>query len=232
VLKRGQKGFTIIETVIVIAIIAILTTVVLQGGTRGNANQQFTTNLREFINVIREAQTKSYSTQTGTSSGCTNAQGTVISPCFWRGNVLEFDTTSDSYSLSLLYGDDLSQFAQTSASSACATTSQQLCLEGKQLIHRYNLTAGQVGQEALVISSIAMAGISPNPTKASIAFLSPDGRAYTANTIYASANFNPATQMYSGSGVVTLTIKDAAAANVTGTVTFDPNNGIATWSVQ
>jgi prepilin-type N-terminal cleavage/methylation domain-containing protein len=231
IVKRHQKGFTLIETVVVLAIIGLLTLVASRGAGSNARNENFSGNVRAFANVLREAQTKGYAVQTGTASGCVSGSGVMLSPCYWRGNVLEYTVGGGSYTLQLLYGNDLSQFAQTTAISGCATNDQRLCIVGKQQNKSYPLNG--IG---LQISNIALAGVSPDPTNVSVAFLAPEGRGYVRTGILDNADpanpFVPTSPSYSGKNLVTFTLKDDAVPNLTGTVTFDPSSGAIDWSVQ
>ncbi len=230
-IRRFQQGFTLIETVVVLAIIGLLTLVATQGAGSNARNENFSGHVREFANVLREAQTKGYAVQTGTASGCVTGGGVALSPCFWRGNVLEYTVGANNYALQLLYGNDLSQFAQTTASSGCATNDQRLCIVGKQLSKSYPLSG--IG---LQITKITLSGVSPDPTNVSVAFLAPEGRGYVRPLILDNTDpanpFVPTSPSYSGKNLVTFSLKDGAVPNLTGTVTFDASSGAIDWSVQ
>ncbi len=230
-ISRIQQGFTLIETVVVLAIIGLLTLIVTAGAGTNAKNENFSGRVREFSNTLREAQTKGYSVQTGNASNCISGSGAVITPCFWRGNVLEYHTGGATYALQLLYGNDLSQYASTTEITGCNTTDQRLCLQGKQLSQNY-----QLGSVGLDLTSITLAGVSPNPDSVSVAFLAPEGRGYVRPSIADNGDpsnlFTPTSPTYSGKNLVTFTLKDSGVPNLTGTVTFDPNSGAIDWQVQ
>lgn len=230
-ISRTQQGFTIIETVVVMAIIGLLTLMVTNGAGNNARNEGFSGRVREFANVLREAQTKGYSIQTGDASGCVTSGGAQLSPCFWRGNVLEYRVGASSYALQLLYGNDMSQYANTTVMTGCASNDQRLCIQGKQSSKSYPL--GSVG---LDLTAISLAGISPDPQQVSIAFLAPEGRGYVRPAILDNGDpsnpFTPTSPAYSGKNITTFTFKDPAVPNLTGTVTFDPASGAIDWSVQ
>ncbi len=222
----SQAGFSLVESAVAMAIIALLTVAVVSGAGNNAKIERFSSNVRDFANTLREAQTKSYSIKTG-SGTCTNPNGQTIATCYWRGNVLEYTKSGDTYALQLLDGDDLNLYASSlSSTGVCATADAQLCIEGKQLSSQYELT-----NKGVSLTGISITGIG-SVDAASVAFLAPDGKMYSSQTIVTSSQFSPTQRPYSGQNAVTFTLKDSSLPNMTGLVTVDPASGSINFTVN
>src|SRR5688572_17570337 len=88
-----QRGFTLVEVVIALAICTLLLLIALPGMANNIKTERFSGEVREFARILREAQTKSYSTAVGDKGGyCEpSVSGDLGSYCFWRGNVIEYN---------------------------------------------------------------------------------------------------------------------------------------------
>lgn len=67
--RQNFGGFTIIETVIVIAIITILSAIVVLGYTSFKKNSDLDNNVQEFVSALRSAQNKSVSSKDNSQYG-------------------------------------------------------------------------------------------------------------------------------------------------------------------
>lgn len=152
---KSSGGYTLIETIVVLALIGLLILVVLAGSSNSNRVERLGGEVRAFANLIREAQTKAYSVET--SSECRAAGGEYA-----RGTLLQYTRGTGSYTLSLICGNDLSPVSG-------ASTAQTDGLRGKAATKTYELNG-------LNLDAITVGG---NPVdNVSIAFLAPDGNAY------------------------------------------------------
>lgn len=200
--RTYQAGYTLIEIVIVMAIIGIATVTLIVAFQSNTKVERFSGNLKEMANNIQEQQTGSYSITTDLCGG---------SPCntFWRGTLLEYREGDPSYAISLLYGDDISRFS----------TDQKLGLRGKRLQETFNYEdRGIVLEDIEVVSG----GLSIYPTEVSLAFLAPDGKSFAANQIYTS--FDPTLPIYSAQNIVKIHFRDGTT-ELLGTIVFNPANG-------
>jgi type II secretory pathway pseudopilin PulG len=150
---RNHQGYTMIELVIIMAIIGLLTLSLVAGAGQHGKNQRYSGEVNSFANALREAQTRSYTVET---TSCAGLGG------YSRGTVMDYDRAAGSYTLTLLCGGDLSPLAGVN-------TDQKSGITGKVLVKTNNLNG-------LIIDQIT-AGSVPVQSLA-IAFLAPDGRAY------------------------------------------------------
>lgn len=219
-----QSGFTLLETVIVLAIVGLLTLFVLGNSNGTTANERFSGSVHNFAATITDAQTKSYSVQTGTS-GCGSTEGapggTGGTACFWRGNVMTFTTGQLTYSMSLIYGTDLSL--------ASVGTNPRQGLDGLQAFKTYPLSGLQLTGIALLDST---GHVFATPGTVSLAFLAPDGKAYSCYTGSCLPSvLNPAPYQ-DGSSAVRLSFSQPGSTRLTAQVTFDPVSGTISTIVQ
>ena len=199
------QGFTLIETIISLAIIALMTAAMLVGFGDNIKNERFTGAVNEFAQVLREAQVKSYTTETG---NCVGTSGTV---CYWRGVVLEYRegnaSSQTDYRMRLLSGQD---------PAAIPSRSQQRGLERAQVLRSYSLQNAGVW-----IGNITIGGSSVS-SAASIAFLAPDGKSYARNGIVGS--FSAAAAPYQETEVVEFILRSSETSLV-GRVSYNPVTG-------
>ncbi|MEX0749094.1 MAG: type II secretion system protein [Candidatus Saccharimonadales bacterium] len=224
----NSDGYTLIEIVVVLAIIGIFTMTLVGSGTSNIAIERFSGNVNEFANAITEAEVNAYSSQVGSC-----AEG---ADCYWRGNVLEYSVGGDLYRQYLLLGQDISRFSNN--------IDQRLGLTGKQIRQEYRLT--DIGLNLSGIgSNCNLADLSSNVGamcasthgELSLALLAPDGRAYTADQHYVNASpgnpnaYDPNVRAYDQEVPVTFVLEDEATSLV-GYVTYDPKNGSIDTRVQ
>ncbi len=212
-----QKGFTLLETTIVLGLISILTFAVISGSSVGTNVERFNGQIRDFSASIRDAQTKSYTVQTGTCTAGTqvNLAGGQTG-CVWRGNVLKFSVAAGAnqpYSLSLLQGSDLGVYAGNSDP-------------------RFGLTY-EYSYKTYDLNSMELFGIdkttggSTVPVSAvEIAFLAPDGSGYICSS---SCNVGGgATPFTDRATKLSFHFRDVRNPNLMTNVLFDPANGSIT----
>lgn len=196
---KSFKGYTLIEVVIVLSIIALLTVTLMLGAGSEIKNERFSGEVKAFANVLREAQVKASTVKTGACASAGN--------CFWRGTTLDYTANNSTYTLSLLQGNDMGD-------------DQKIGINSKQLDTTYNLSSTGV-----VLSNISYD--SRTEASASIAFLAPDGKAYTSNTSFSSPNF-----IFSDQAKIIFTLTNPGVTKLTGTVTFDPLTGTISSTVN
>ncbi len=212
--NNSENGFTLVETTIVLALVAILTLVVILGSGNGIRNERFSGSLREVASNIKEAQTKSYTVRTGSSCSDQDAGPGGNLACFWRGNVLKFDVggPDTSYDFNLIFGSDLS-----AASGFSIPTKGLYGLENPP--KKYSLNS-------LTITGIKVGGVSV--ASVSVAFLAPDGHPYSCDTSHDTNGCTPTRgsnpQPYADSGDIVISFGDASSPHL-GSVTIKPSDG-------
>lgn len=213
----SQKGFTLIETAIVLGLISILTVAVISGSTVGTNVERFNGQIREFSASIRDAQTKSYTVQTGT---CTPGTEVILSGgqtgCVWRGNVLKFSVAagaSQTYVLSLLQGSDLGTYSGNS--------DPRFGLTYEYPYKTYDLNS----MELFGIDKTS-GGTTSSISNVEIAFLAPDGSGYVCSS---SCNLGGGASPFTDrSSKLTFHFRDVRNPNLMTNVLFDPANGSIT----
>lgn|GEM_PF-6667409 len=214
-LKRVElsaiAGFTLVETTIVLALIGLLTTILVAGSGPQIKNERFAGQVRVFADDLRQAQTHSYTIQTGTCA---------VGTCYWRGNLVTFtqqnavDPLDASYDLKLLQGDDYSKYTTASGQTMGVTATQSQRTNNLAGIHLTAITIS--GQPALL-----------DGTQVNLAFLAPDGKGYVCAGI--AAVCDPASSGLSGyvSKSVKFMLSDTATKLIS-YVTYDPATGSIT----
>lgn len=223
--RSWQTGFTLVEVMIVMALIGFLTLLVVSGSGQNIKDERFSGELRQFTDFIRQAQVKSTTTQTGTGCAVSTPApgGNAGSTCFWRGTAINFAVAPVNTALQrqLLSGADLSEYS--------GFTDPKTGLYSETADTASTYTPG-----SLYISKLNVGGTDlPAGSIAAVAFLAPSGQAYvctgsTATCTPTTANPQPFSD---GTSVVIITLKDAATS-LTGTVTFDPASGTISTKVQ
>ena len=155
---------------VALAVIGLLLVFILPGINRSTKVERFSGAVREFANLLKEAQTKAYSIQTGS---CANP-GT----CFWRGNVIELDETNDSYAMYLLYGQDMSPDTGIVNQTQGLIAKQQPPLKDVNLGTEKGIRIERITLGSSCDTSVATVSL------ASIAFLAPDGKSYSRNGLW------------------------------------------------
>lgn len=215
-LRHPQSGFTLVETTIVLALIGLLTFLVVSGSSVATNADRFGSQIRIFTSTIRDAQTKSYTVQTGP---CTSNK--VLLPggqygCVWRGNVMKFQVNASAdknYTLNLLQGDDLSTYA--------GSIDPKFGLLAENAFKTYNLAS-------LILYGIDLstAGTTIPVGTVAIAFLAPDGKGYICgNNSPSCAVGGGATPFTDNTSKVTFHFRDTKNPNLKLDVLFDPANG-------
>lgn len=216
-------GFTLVEVVIVISMIALLTTVLISTGSGNIKIERFSGGVKEFSDVLRQTQVNTYSAK---YTECTNPADVACGDdVFVRGNVLEFVAGSDEFGKARLLGHDLTalrgEFKQRRgiAIKRYHTDSPAHLLVGGGA----TLTRMWEGcNQPYSVGSNPNSYCDTSPPELSIAFLGPDGRSFTSKQIY--ATLDPATEPYSDERIVILELEDKATTLV-GYVTFYPKSG-------
>jgi type II secretory pathway pseudopilin PulG len=223
ILLSKQSGFSVVETIIVVGIVGLFTTILLLAGTQNIQVERFSGSLRDVADAFRKGQNESYSIQSGDCPG--------DQECFWRGTLFEFDTNEPKqYRRYRLRGNDLSDFAANSdpqrgitgktAKQTISLADQEMQVSGIG----YNCDESAFGSGFSVESDCA-----GDTQQLSVAFLAPDGRTYTADETYTNA------QLTESSGNSTepppyddqrrLTIEmESLGTDLTGYLTFNPKN--------
>ena len=158
--QKLSGGYTLIETIVILALISLLIITIIVGSGQGAKIERYSAETRAFANLIREAQTKAYSVETSNSPECLNAGG------YARGTLLQYTRGTGSYTLSLICGSDLSPVSG-------ASTSQTDGLRGTAASRRYELNGLELN--TIDVGTSAADNVS-------IAFLAPDGKAYQCVT--------------------------------------------------
>jgi prepilin-type N-terminal cleavage/methylation domain-containing protein len=220
--NKFEAGFTLLETIIVLALIGFLTIFVVSGSGNGIRNERFSGGIRDIVSNLRDAQTKSYTVKTG--NGCadqdTGPGGGLV--CFWRGNVVTFAVggPDTSYNMNLLYGADLS------ASTGFNSPQSNIYGISPVATATYSLSSFK-------ITNITVGGTSVSSV--AVAFLAPDGHSYSCDTSHNVAGCTPSRTSnpnpYANSGDVVLSISDTATPH-TGTVTISSSDGTISTIIQ
>ncbi|PSO43232.1 hypothetical protein BRC19_01780 [Candidatus Saccharibacteria bacterium QS_5_54_17] len=220
---RKQSGFSVVETIIVVAIVGLFTAVLLAAGTQNIQVERFSGSLRDVADAFRKGQNESYSIQSGE---CPQDR-----ECFWRGTLFEFETnTPREYRRYRLRGNDLSDFAANSdpkrgitgktAKQTVSLTDQQMRLRGIG----FNCEESEFGSGFNVESHCQ-----DDTQQLSVAFLAPDGRAYTADETKTNAQLSTSASNssepppYADQRRVTLVV-ESLGTDLTGYLTFNPKN--------
>lgn len=212
-----QSGFTVLETVIVIAIIGLFSMVLVASGGQNVKVERFSGSLRNFADSFRKAQVASYSIKSGQCPGS--------GECFWRGTLFELSAPSTSYQRYRMLGSDVSQFAihsdqRKGIESKDPASSKTINLEKNDLqVTRIGIDC----DESSFNSNPNSMNCSNYTTEISVAFLAPDGRAYTADEHYTNQQLSSEELPFNGERPVTLVVT-SLGADLTGYVTFDPKN--------
>lgn len=204
------------ETTIVLALVGLLTFAVISGSSNATNADRFGSQVRQFTTTIRDAQTKSYTVQTG---NCVSNQ--VLLPggqygCVWRGNVMRFEVNAASdrvYPLNLLQGDDLATYA--------GSVDPKFGLTAENVYRSYNLSSTIITGIDLVTSSSTIP-----VSRVAIAFLAPDGKGYVCGSNSGACVIAAGTQPFTdATSKVVIHFRDAKNPNLKLDVRFDPANG-------
>lgn len=213
-----QSGYTVVELMIVLAIIGLFSVVIIASGGQNIKVERFSGSLRNFADSFREAQVASYSIKSGECPSNTE--------CFWRGALFEFTASSSSYTRYRLSGTDVSQFVINSDQRKgikSKTSAQNFDLRDSDL-HVRDIGIGCDTQQFDSNPNLN-ADCNYTTNRLSVAFLAPDGRAYIADDHYSNSQLssgNPE-RPYSDDTPVTLLI-DSLGTDLIGYVTFNPKN--------
>jgi prepilin-type N-terminal cleavage/methylation domain-containing protein len=210
----SRRGFTLIEVVIVMAIVGLMLIEVLGGSQNGINNERFSGQMRQITDNIHQLQTDSFSTRTGTSCG-------GAPRCFWRGSVVNLAVNNNpegTYSSSLLYGTDLS-----------VTGTDQNPLDG---IEGLNSPVGY-SLNSLKLTKITVGSGStgdPTTSQVAIAFLAPAGEAAACAGASCTPNPDGSVRIYSDTtDVVQLYFSDTTTS-LAGIVTIKLADGTISWT--
>lgn len=196
-----ERGFTIIETIVVISLIGIMTTAMISSFRSNNNIERFKGDVEQFAKFIQEAQVASFTVQT---------DGNIPGRQFWRGTNVEINRPGNTFEINLLTGGDL--LHQRSQQRRGITNKTPDTLRPVNLAN-FSFTMTQ-----LCINDVAT-------NSATIAFLAPDGKAYLADRIYAnSAALTSAGEPYALTGKLS-TLLDSKSTDLEALVTFETTSG-------
>ena len=223
---QRQPGFTLVEVVIVLAIVGLMTLFVLSGSGVNIKSERFSGEVKQFADYIRRAQIAGATTEAG--YGC--AGGEQFAPgqesgsktsCFWRGTGLYVNGANDTLTDFPIFGTDISSY------SSDTDPTNNLYGLGAPIDTPLKLSVSKI-QSVQTTDPVGGFGVS------AIAFLAPTGNAYVCysppdanNCIPSSSDLRPFT--YTGNITYFL---DSLDTNLTAKVTFDPISGTISTKIQ
>jgi prepilin-type N-terminal cleavage/methylation domain-containing protein len=199
---RNSQGYTLVELVVVMAIICLVMIIMLSGNVNPSRTEQFSGLVREFANELRVAQTKSYTVETG------DCPYVLPFRCYWRGTVLTYDSSAN-YTRELLIGADVS-FLESNADprGGLGNKTNPVAISKNGL--NMSIKAGGLPRSALAL-----------------AFLAPNGKAYWCSPVLLLSDCEPSVSNsapYQKTEPIEFTLT-GDGVNLTGIVTFDPVSG-------
>lgn len=221
-LWQTPDGFTLIELIVLIAIVAFMTLALLASGTSNLKVERFSGGVKELANELRESQVNSYSIK---HTGCASPSDPYCDGNHYiRGYVLELVAGRQNYDKARLLGGDLTAFQGEFNQKRGITAKRYeqdsplpLSVTGGITLERIWINCSQP-----FTNGSDPGGYCDSSGELSIAFLGPDGRAFVADSIYNS--YASVTEPYDNENMVILVLGDTAT-NLTGYVTFYTQSG-------
>ncbi len=208
-MTRFSRGYTLLETVIALAIIGLITVTIAAGSGRNITSQRFSDEVRQFANNLKAAKTQSYTTQTGSC-------GTGL-VCYWRGTELEMDNSTSATNYKYNYLNSSTDYQLNGDSQNGGSFIETL-------VTTYTLNNLQIQSITYNDGTQTYSGTTQVPSIA-VAYLAPDGKMATSKNKIAGT-------FPDQDSTITIKLKTPGATNLTGTVIITAADGTISTSIN